>query len=123
MSTFQQQHGIRLVFAETISIHGGQVVVDSSFSEDQYTSLKKYDKDETLAELNVEVVKTKQETLVRKASEWCMQVFQENLQRLKNHIIYEEQEEKRIMLWSTVLHFKICTRLVVLNHIFTKQIP
>lgn len=102
---------------------GGKVVVDSAFAKGQYPFLIKSAQDETEAQSADDVIRLRQATSVRQASEWGMRGFQGSFPRLKDRFLYEERGERKLMLWCTVLLFNLRTRLVGLNQILSTFMP
>lgn len=101
----------------------GRVVVDSAFARARYPFLIKLSQYEQGTEGAIEHIQCRQETALRKASEWGMRAFQGSFPRLKDLFSYEERGERKLMLWCTVLQFNLRTQLVGLNQILSTFMP
>lgn len=103
--------------------YGGRIVVDSAFCRGDFPYLIKSAQDESAANGLEEVVTLRQATALRQAAEWGMRAFQGSFPRMKDRFIYEENGERKVVLWATVLLFNIRSRLVGLNQIQSTYMP
>lgn len=115
--------GVYEKLEQCFNVHGGRVVVDSAFSQGQYPFLIKSAQDETNAEGALEVIRIRQATSARQASEWGMRAFQATFPRMKDRFMYEEHGERKLMLNCAVLLFNLRSRMVGINQILSTYMP
>lgn len=103
---------------------GGCCVVDSAFSRGDYPFLIKSSQDPLMAGSNASgVIKFRQATSARQASEWGMRAFQGTFPRMKDRFIYEEHGERKLMILTTILLFNFRARVVGINQILNTYMP
>ena len=54
---------------------------------------------------------------MRQSAEWGMRALQASFPRLKDRLIYEEKEERRLILKSIVLLYNVRVRKVGINQV------
>eukprot|EP00171_Calliarthron_tuberculosum_P022248 IDg22248t1 len=115
--------GIYEKLQEAFDEHGGICVVDSAFAKGRYPFVLKSAQDETSAEGAAEVIKLRQATSARQASEWGMRALQGSFPRIKDQFIYEERGERKLMLLVLVHLFNFRARRVGINQILSSYMP
>lgn len=96
---------------------GGRGEVDSAFCRGDFPYLIKSSQDESFSNGPKEVVMLRQSKVLRKAAEWVMRVFQGSFPRMRDRFIYDDNWERKAVLWTIVFLFNICSLLVLINHI------
>lgn len=102
---------------------GARCVVDSAFSKGYFPFLIKSSQDMPTTSNFGDIIRARQATSARQASEWGMRAFQGSFPRLKDRLAYEERGERRIILQLVVLLFNMRTRLVGINQILSTYMP
>lgn len=122
-STVAEWGGVYDKLEDMFARTGGKCVVDSAFSRGMHPFLIKSAQDETEAEGPSEIVKIRQATSLRQASEWGMRAFQGSFPRIKDRFIYEETGERKVMLLCLMMLFNIRARRVGVNQILSVYMP
>lgn len=89
---------------------GAKCIVHSAFSKWNYPLLIISSKDHVSNTKNdIEVLKIKQATSARKASEWGMRAFQGPFPGIKGRLVYEGRGDRKMI----ILHLHFCSILVL----------
>jgi DDE superfamily endonuclease len=104
---------------------GSKIVVDSAFCADGRVSVYKSHQNNVDRYGNVRQRSDihRQATLVRQLSEWGMCGLQSSFPRLKDHLLYEERGERRIILEMIVLLYNYHASTIGINQIQSLFMP
>lgn len=110
---------------------GLQYVIDSAFCSAAFPFLIKSSQDRltadrglhTRAEQLRNISVKKAATNMRQSAEWGMRTVQASFPRLKDTLVYEEYDERRIILKSLLLLYNLRARLVGINQIRNVYLP
>lgn len=109
---------------ETCEKTDGRWIVYSAFCERYYTfEIKSAQNHLNPAKKLVDVVRLRQVTSSRQAEEWEMLALKGSFSRLKDRMVYEERQERRIILVSVVKLFNFRARLVGINQMLSLYMP
>ena len=102
---------------------GGICVVDSAFASTQVPYLIRSSDDLTKARSPYEREVMTQATSLQQAAEWGMRALQGAFPRLKDHITYEENGERSVILQLLPLLYNLRCNKVGLNQIRNTYMP
>jgi hypothetical protein len=106
------------VFLDT----GGKVVVDSAFRLASNDFIIKSGQNVPVGNPQL-VLRARDATSIRQASEWGMRQFQDSFPRMKDEFCLETQGERRIILLLVVYLFNYRTNLVGCNQVRSTYMP
>ena len=102
---------------EVYDINGGICCVDSAFASANVPYLIRSGNDCTTGESALEVARLSEATSLRQAAEWGMRAIQSSMPRLKDHIKFEKNGERGIILKLVPLLYNLRLARVGLNQI------
>jgi hypothetical protein len=104
---------------------GGRATADSAFSKGNYPFLLKSGTTPTEIEHGEAMAELihKQAGSMRQSAEWGMRALQSSFPRLKEHLIYEEHGERRLIIKSMILIYNLRARKVGINQIRNVYLP
>ena len=94
---------------------GGKCTVNSAFSKRRAPFLIK--SSQQLPYGGEEILVNEEATSMRQSAEWGMRAFQSSFPRIKDHIIFEENGERRLILKLPVSLFSYRANMVGINQI------
>eukprot|EP00957_Ditylum_brightwellii_P006559 497058-Ditylum_brightwellii.AAC.1 len=95
--------------------YGGKCVVDSAFSLLRKPYLLNSSRSDVTSQDSHGLMLNAEATSIKQMAEWGMHAFQGSFPCMKDHIVYEDGECKR-MIQLTVLLYNARSRLVGINH-------
>jgi hypothetical protein len=105
----------------------GRCAVDSAFSFQRYPFLVKsgqrHPATNSYVEFASEFEINKEATAMRQSAEWGMRAIQSSFPRLKDHFVYEENGERKLLLKMMILLYNLCARKVGINQIRNTNMP
>jgi hypothetical protein len=95
---------------------GGHCAVDSAFAKNEYDFLIKSG-NKLLTDTRLEIQIKNKATSMRQLSEWGMRTFQASFPRIKDHIRWERNGERRLIMKLLILLYNFRSRRIRINQI------
>lgn len=123
-STIAEWGGIYEKLGKVYEETEGKCVVDSAFCREFHPFVIKSAQDHLGVGQNAtEIMRLRQATSLRQASEWGMRGFQGTFPRLLDRMVYEETGERKLILLTIVLLYNYRAAVVGINQILNVYMP